>query len=218
MVSKSVSIFDQFAKKYDEWFDAHPHIFQAEINALKKLMPQKGIGIEIGVGSGRFACALNIYYGIEPAPAMRAIAASRGVDVLNGKAESMPFPDNYFDFVLFVTTLCFVQDPRAALWEANRVLKPDGKLIIGMIDRNSKLGQNYESSKMKAPFYQYAHFYSVNEVLELLKQADFRETKIVQTLFSPLDEIQTIEPVKNGYGEGGFVVISAEPISNLNQN
>jgi len=66
MVSKSVSIFDQFVKKYDEWFDAHPHIFQAEINALKKLMPQKGIGIEIGVGSGRFACALNIHYGIEP--------------------------------------------------------------------------------------------------------------------------------------------------------
>jgi ubiquinone/menaquinone biosynthesis C-methylase UbiE len=87
MDSKIVSIFDQFAKKYDEWFDAHHHIFQTEVNALKKLMPQKGIGIEIGVGSGRFASALNIHYGIEPAPAMRAIAASRGIDVLNGKAE-----------------------------------------------------------------------------------------------------------------------------------
>lgn len=214
MDSKIVSIFDQFAKKYDEWFDVHPHIFQTEVNALKKLMPQKGIGIEIGVGSGRFASALNIHYGIEPAPAMRAIAASRGIDVLNGKAESIPFPDNYFDFVLLVTTLCFVRAPRAALCEANRILKSDGKLIIGMIDRNSKLGQTYESSKMKNPFYQYAHFYSVNEVLELLKQAGFGATKIVQTLFSLLD-IQAIEPIKNGYGEGGFVVISAEPISNI---
>jgi ubiquinone/menaquinone biosynthesis C-methylase UbiE len=116
-----------------------------------------------------------------------------------------------------VTTLCFVRDPRVALCEANRVLKSDGKLIIGMIDRNSKLGQTYESSKMNNPFYQYAHFYSVNEVLELLKQAGFGSTKIVQTLFSLLD-IQAIDPIKNGYGEGGFVVISTEPISNIIHN
>ncbi|MCW8443146.1 class I SAM-dependent methyltransferase [Fluoribacter gormanii] len=177
------------------------------------LVPKKGIGIEIGVGSGRFASALNIHHGVEPAFAMRALAASRGIDVVDGKAESIPFPDNYFDFVFFVTTLCFVEDPSAALCEAHRVLKSNGQIIIGMIDRNSKLGQNYESGKMRNPFYQYAHFYSVNEVLELLKQAGFKETNIVQTIFSPLDDIQKIEPAKNGFGEGGFVGISAEPIS-----
>lgn len=213
MTSKIISIFDQFAKKYDEWFDVHPYIFQAEVNALQMLVPKKGIGIEIGVGSGRFASALNIHHGVEPAFAMRALAASRGIDVVDGKAESIPFPDNYFDFVFFVTTLCFVEDPSAALCEAHRVLKSNGQIIIGMIDRNSKLGQNYESGKMRNPFYQYAHFYSVNEVLELLKQAGFKETNIVQTIFSPLDDIQKIEPAKNGFGEGGFVGISAEPIS-----
>lgn len=171
MTSKIIATFDQFAKKYDEWFDVHPYVFQAEVNALQMLVPKKGIGIEIGVGSGRFASVLNIHYGVEPAFAMRALAALRGVDVVDGKAESIPFPDNYFDFVLFVTTLCFVKDPSAALCEAHRVLKSNGQIIIGMIDRNSKLGQNYESSKMKNPFCKYAHFYSVNEVLDLLKQA-----------------------------------------------
>lgn len=210
MSSKSISIFNQFAKEYDGWFDTHPALFKSELNALKKLVPKVGMGLEIGVGTGRFASALGVCHGIEPASAMRTIARSRGIEVLDGKAESLPFPDNSFDFVLLVTTLCFVHNPKIALQEAHRVLKFSGKIIIGMIDRNSKLGQSYEANKRNNPFYRYAHFYSVNEVSQLLQQTGFGITKIVQTLFSLLEGTQTIEPVKKGHGTGGFVVIAAE--------
>lgn len=40
-----------------------------------------------------------------------------------------------------VTVLCFLKDPFRALKEAKRVLKPQGKLIIGMIDPDSPLGR-----------------------------------------------------------------------------
>ena len=210
MVSKSISVFNRFFEEYDQWFDKHPAIFQSELNALKKVMPKSGVGLEVGVGTGRFASALGVCYGIEPAAAMRSIAISRGIQALDGKAESLPFPDRYFDFVLLITTLCFVHDPEKALYEAHRVLKPNGKIIIGMIDRDSKLGRSYETNKQTNLFYEYAHFYSVHEVSELLQKTGFRIMQIYQTLFSTLKDIKTIEPVKRGNGAGGFVVIGAE--------
>lgn len=210
----TILAFNQFAEQYDQWFDEHAILFQSELKALKKCVPKTGLGLEIGVGTGRFAVGLGVHHGIEPASAMRAIALSRGIYALDGTAESLPYQDNYFDFALLITTLCFIDDPEKALHEIYRVLKPHGKIIIGMIDRDSNLGQSYETNKQNNPFYRYAHFYSVNEVAELLHRSGFSITQIFQTIFSPADEIKTIERVNQGHGKGGFVVIGANAIKN----
>ncbi len=68
---RSIAVFDEHAEEYDRWFDEHPAVFQSELEALKKVLPEKGTGLEIGVGSGRFAERLGIQYGVEPARAMR---------------------------------------------------------------------------------------------------------------------------------------------------
>lgn len=65
-------------------------------------------------------------------------------------------------------------------------MKPNGILVIGMIDRDSIRGQCYLSVKHESPFYKHAHFYSVDDVLELLHNAGFKEKKIYQTIFSEL--------------------------------
>jgi hypothetical protein len=83
-----------------------------------------------------------------------------------------------------------------------------------MIDRDSNLGQSYETNKQNNPLYRYAHFYSVNEVAELLQRSGFSITKIFQTIFYPADEIKTFEKVNQGYGKRGFVVIGANAIKN----
>lgn len=101
-----------------------------------------------------------------------------------------------------------------ALLEAKRVLKLNGTLIIGMIDKNSMLGRYYETTKQDNPFYRYAHFYSIKEVLELLHEINFKEEGIYQTIFSPIEKITTLEEPKSGYGEGRFVVLSAHVEAN----
>ncbi|MCD6373543.1 MAG: class I SAM-dependent methyltransferase, partial [Thermococcus sp.] len=180
-----------------------------ELEAVRKLLPKEGKGAEVGVGTGRFAAPLGIKLGVEPSKAMAEIARRRGIEIIEGVAESLPFPDESLDYLLMVTTICFVDDPEKALREAYRVLKPGGALIIGFVDRNSPIGQEYERNKENSVFYREARFFSTDELLELLKKVGFRKFEIVQTLFHRLDEIKEIEPVKLGYGEGSFVVIKA---------
>jgi ubiquinone/menaquinone biosynthesis C-methylase UbiE len=164
----------------------------------------------VGVGTGRFASRVGIKVGVEPAQAMASIARQRGIQVYETGAEALPFADTSFDSVLMVTTICFFSDPLQALREAWRVLKPRGHIVIGMIDKESPLGKSYEAKKSKSTFYRYAHFYSVTEVIEWLKRSGFGEIKTRQTIFKPPKEMTAVEPVKDGYGDGGFVVIAAQ--------
>jgi SAM-dependent methyltransferase len=123
--------FEKYAGKYEAWFEKNPRVYEAELRAVKALIPTEGRGLETGVGTGRFAEPLGIKTGVEPSKRMRDFAQKRGIRVLNGMAEKLPFKDSKFDFALMVTTVCFVDDIIMALMEAHRVLYDRGVLIIG---------------------------------------------------------------------------------------
>lgn len=147
---------------------------------------------------------------VEPAHAMASIARQRGIEVYETKAEALPFAKESFDFVLMVTAICFFSDPLRALQEAKRVLKPDGHIIIGMIDKDSPLGKSHEVNKRKSTFYRYAHFHAVTEVINWLIHAGFGLVTTCQTIFKSPEEMTAIEPVETGHGEGGIVVVAAQ--------
>lgn len=119
----------------------------------------------------------------------------------------MRFENESFDFVLMATTICFLDDVEKAFKEAHRVLKQGGSIIIGSIDKESPLGIEYLKHKEENVFYREATFYSVNEVISFLR--DFRVASILQTIFKPLNKIDSIEPVVEGYGKGSFIAIKA---------
>ena len=204
-----VTTFEKHREDYEAWFDEHRFVFESELSAIKELLPLSGNGLEIGVGSGRFAAPLGIRYGVEPSRAMREKARERGIKVIKGLAEALPFGEQEFDFALMVTTVCFLDDMDRAFEEVLRALKPAGCFIIGFVDRESPLGKLYEERKDESTFYKEATFYSVDELVLHLKEAGFRHFTFRQTLFRPLQEISESEPVKEGYGEGSFVAIKA---------
>ena len=199
--------FEKHTSEYEAWFETYRFVYESELRAIKEQLPKRGEGIEVGVGSGRFAASLGIKLGIDPSGEMRELARSRGVIAIDGVAERLPFDDGRFHFVLMVMTICFLDDIQAAFKEAFRVLKPSGNLIIGFIDKNSPVGMLYQQRKNESEFYRVASFYSVDEVTSYLKETGFKRLKFTQTLFHPLSEIENLEPIKKGCSEGSFVVV-----------
>jgi SAM-dependent methyltransferase len=202
-----ISPFEKYAEQYEEWFVENRWVYEAELRAVKAMLPVGGHGAEIGVGSGRFAEPFGIKIGVEPSKRMREIAQKRGIQVLDGVAEELPFDDAGFDFVLMVTTVCFVDNIRKALLEAHRVLSHGGFLIIGFVDRNSTVGQTYLDHQNENVFYKEAIFFSVDELVKIMGRAGFTDFTFKQTIFKSLSETTSNETVKPGHGEGSFVVI-----------
>jgi ubiquinone/menaquinone biosynthesis C-methylase UbiE len=198
--------FEKYSDEYDEWFEKNFKFYEAELEALRQLIPpSEKEGMEVGVGSGKFAVPLGIKIGVEPSEKMAIKARMQDIKVYSGVAEELPFSESRFDFILMVTTICFVDDIFKSFTEAFRVLKPGGCIIVGFVDKESELGRQYEGKKEKSKFYQDATFFSTQEVLKYLQQATFEIVKIRQTLI-PGELPKTI---LDGFGKGAFVVIKA---------
>ena len=199
-------VFESHVAEYEQWFQKNSCLFAAEIAAIKEVLPQSGVGLEIGVGSGLFAVALGIKYGVEPSVAMREKAESRGVHVFDGVAEHLPFKTAMFDYAVMITVDCFLADVERSFREVSRILVSEGCFVIAFIDAATRLGKEYEQKKQSSLFYRQAHFHGAAEIRELLTQAGFRVDAERQTIFTFENVPQEI---KSGTGEGVFVVIRA---------
>jgi SAM-dependent methyltransferase len=142
---------------------------------------------------------------------MVALAEDSGSTNARGVTEAHPLLDRSYDTALVVTTVCFVDDVDATLREARRILRPDGQLLIGYIDKESRIGRQYQQMKDENPFYRDATFVATDDLLDALESAGFGAFETVQTIFELPDEMTAVNSVRPGHGDGSFVAIRAEP-------
>lgn len=190
--------FDESAEHYDAWFDS-PHgraVFESEAGCLRPLVTDAfRPWLEVGVGTGRFAKALGVEYGIDPSPPMLEIAAKRGIIVRQGVGEELPYEDGSFGGLMIVVSLCFLSDPRRVLREAARVLRKDGRLVLGIIPADSSWGEIYAAMAEEGhPIYSHARFFSVAEVVDMAKAAGFEKRDTYSTLLTGPDS-EITEPL-----------------------
>lgn len=202
--------FDAHPDRYDRWFDRREAAYRSELRALRSLLPGEGDGLAIGVGTGRFAAPLGLEHGVDPSQEMRERARERGIEVRDGTAEALPYPDVRFDTALMTTTLCYLDDPTGAFAEAFRVLRPRGVFVVGVLDRDSSLGRHLEETRGENIFYESAHFHSAVEVADLFEEAGFEGLQVRQTLFSDPETMTEPDPVREGHGKGGFAAFRGE--------
>jgi ubiquinone/menaquinone biosynthesis C-methylase UbiE len=83
---------------------------------------------------------LNIQFNIPASKIASYSCLSRKLNFISALAEFLPFQENSFDWVHMRSMLDHVQVPDLALIEAHRVLKNDGKLLVGMFVDGGKDG------------------------------------------------------------------------------
>lgn len=128
------------------WWLYAPRPFLMRRDVLRAVCPEPGERIlEIGPGVGRHT--LSVASRVQPTGRVDAVdlqpemlrylerrAQRHGVENIVGRcadATALPYPPATFDAVFLVTVLSEIHDPSGALGEFSRVLKPNGRLVVG---------------------------------------------------------------------------------------
>ena len=152
--------------------------------------------LDIACGDGALVRALAARgataVGVDPDPAMltaaRSLVAEANVAAtfLDGRAESLPFPDASFDFVTAMTVLCFVPDAVKAVREMARVLRPGGRLVLGELGRWSLWAlMRRVRGWLGSPTWKAARFRDAEELHKLAEAAGLTVTATRGAIFYP---------------------------------
>jgi len=195
---------------------------------LELLEPRVGQSIlDVGCGYGVFAVALAqkgaAVVGVDADSAMIAKArenadrAKVAVELIEGVAEGLPFPDATFERVLAVATLCLVDDAARAVGEMARVLAPGGRAVIGDLGQWSLWAAKRRISGLRGnPVWRKAHFRTSRDLRRLVEAAGLVVVETRGSIFYPPLGIaaQLLAPIDHWLGRwttsgAAFIVLSA---------
>ena len=218
-----MAIFDKEAKIYDEWYKSKLGNFvdEAETRCVFDLFKaKKGMKVlDVGCGTGNFSIKLAKMgcevVGIDVSEEMLKVAEAKvreeGLNIKFYKmdAHQMEFEDNTFDGVLSVTAFEFLKEPEKAIEEIFRVLKPNGQLLIGTINKNSKWGEMYLSKDFQEnTVFKYANFKTIEDMKSYKKEylVDIKECLFVPPNAEEEDicMVKEMELAQKGK-RGGFI-------------
>ena len=202
-------IFHERATEYDQWFD-ESLLYKIELQALQEIQTfLPGPKLEIGVGPGRFAHDLGIFFGIDPALNPLCIAKERGVAVCRAVGEALPVRTGSIGSLYILFALCFMADPQKVVAECYRDLQDKGMLVLGIINAESPWGAMLNQKKREGhPFYKYAMFYGTETVTKWFDESGFEVLEARSSLLQTPDKLKTTEISQTGIVEqAGFVVL-----------
>ncbi len=163
--------FDPVAELYDGWFDTPlgrtvDKLEKDLLYRLADLRPSERV-LDVGTGTAHFALDLaargGVVVGVDLSLPMLAVARGKApsANLVRGDAAALPFTDSQFDLVFSVTMLEFVADPEQALDEMWRLVRPGGRLVIGVLNALSPWAwaRRRESRKQTTPFDDARFFY-----------------------------------------------------------
>ncbi len=145
----------------------------------------KGRVLELGAGTGlnlpHYPDGLEELVLTEPSPPMaarlerRAKRSGTPSSVMAADAERLPFEDDRFDTVVSTLVLCTVDEPRQAIDEIARVLRPGGKLLFLEHVRSDSRRLAGWQDRLHRPWHAFAAGCNANRAtVDLLRDSDLR--------------------------------------------
>lgn len=185
-------------KEYDAWYETAlgslSDRLEKELVFSMFVVKSGEIALDVGCGTGNYTIELarkgTKVIGIDRSKEMLGCAREKSekigfnIPFQVADAQMLPFQDNSFDLIVSNGLLCFLKEPEKTLMEMNRVLKPGGRLVVGVLNRWSPWALFRRIKGLfKDTIYNQAHFISPPELEELLKQAGFKVESTRTCLF-----------------------------------
>lgn len=125
--------------EHDSQYPMRVYSFYRTLKKQAMYLPDPGAKVlDIGTAGGAFLDAAKQYgydaYGMEPSADLVARGIARGLQIEQGTIESHSFAQGSFDMVCLWDVIEHLPDPKLALVEIRKLLKPDGILLINFPD------------------------------------------------------------------------------------
>ena len=232
---------DKMADTYDDWYKTPKGMLVDKIEKAviyEFLKPESGMEIlDIGCGTGNLSLELAKLgarvTGIDISEAMLVKAREKAarenlcINFCCADANELPFEDETFDAAVSLSALEFASDLKKTLLEIYRVLKPGGRMVIGLIGGGSAWSRYYEKKAKKDPesVFRHAHFRTLDELIAAMPGENVQGKAV---LFVPPDfnfedrekalELEG-EAQKQGRKDGGFIcALSYKPFLKVSIN
>jgi ubiquinone/menaquinone biosynthesis C-methylase UbiE len=163
----------------------------------------EGKVLELAAGTGRnlaFYPAGVMITAIELSPEMltigrqRAEELGREADLRVGDVQALDFPDESFDTVVCTLGLCTIPDPRKAVAEARRVLRPGGKLILLEHVRSPSLAVRAIERALEPIAVRFAADHLTREPLEYLGAEGFEVEQLERSKWGIVERVLARKP------------------------
>jgi SAM-dependent methyltransferase len=191
-VSEIIEAFNKAAPIYEDWYKEPmgAQVLEAELRGLLKFLPDSGLGLEVGAGTGVFAKRLVTHERevvcVDPSSEMLMRAAEKGLHTVLCVGEGMPFRRGSFDFVYLVAVIEFLSDPVEVLGSLKETMKSGTLLVTLTINRSSPWGSFYTMlAENGDPVFSHACLYDMDEVGEFLRRSGFIVAEALSTLSNP---------------------------------
>lgn len=210
-------------EKYDAWYDSRRECWIGDVEfelLCRHLDMNPGTSLlDVGCGTGwftrRLAAAGFDVTGLDIDADALDFARERSHDIayVAGDACRLPFPDRYFDQVISITALCFVDDWPRAITEIARVTRR--RFVLGLLNRHSLLWLDKGRNGGKGAYHG-AHWHSRRELAEAMQELPVEHIHFSSAIFLPsgTDFAQAVErTLPTSIPWGAFLVVSGDVAS-----
>jgi SAM-dependent methyltransferase len=168
---------DNFRRNH--WKDIVKRLLFCRVQTRDPEFAEPGRMLDLGCGSGWFMCAMRDRgwktHGVEINGSAAEIGRRAcGLEIFEGTLKQARFPAGYFDYVRSNHSFEHISCPGETLDEIHRILRPKGKILIGVPNSdsiNAKLFGQYWWY-LGAPVHPFT--YSVNTLSQMLKKHNFQ--------------------------------------------